>query len=520
MMRISRRGVLGTLVLVLTGVGDAESEPLSPSEKFRAAVTLEGVRDHQRALQAIADESGGNRAAGTVGYDRSVEYVAAALTRAGYAVTRQPFEFPFFEELTPPRLAQVAPASVSYPPNDPAGVFTLTYSPSGNVAGRVQGVDLVIPAAPEPNTSTSGCEPEDFASFVPGNVALVQRGTCAFSVKAENAEAAGASAVLVFNEGQPERSEAFGATLVDPSLTIPVVMISYSAGVELAGSTAADVELAVDTRSEFRSTENVLADSRCGAPAHTVVVGAHLDSVPEGPGINDNGSGSAVVLEIAEQLAKLPCQGPHAAVQSRVRFAFWGAEELGLLGAEHYVSSLPAEQLAEIALNLNFDMLGSPNFVRFVYDGDGSDTELVGPPGSEQIEAFFLDHFAALGLPAAPTAFDGRSDYGPFIERGIPAGGLFSGAEALKTEAEAALFGGTAGLAHDPCYHQACDTVDNVSEPILDELADAAAAAVLSFASKAVPIAPVPLEMAASVALRAGSGGGARFDRHGPELLR
>ncbi|MET0410495.1 MAG: M28 family peptidase, partial [Polyangiaceae bacterium] len=126
----------------------------------------------------------------------------------------------------------------------------------------------------------------------------------------------------------------------------------------------------------------------------------------------------------------------------------------------------------------------------------------VGPPGSEQIEGFFLDHFASLGLPTAPTAFDGRSDYGPFIERGIPAGGLFSGAEELKTESEAALFGGTAGLALDPCYHQACDGIDNVSEPILDQFADAAAAAVLGFASKAVPITPAPLEIARSVALR------------------
>ena len=130
---------------------------------------------------------------------------------------------------------------------------------------------------------------------------------------------------------------------------------------------------------------------------------------------------------------------------NRVRFAFWGAEEWGLLGSKHYVDQLTSEELSKIVLNLNYDMLGSPNPVSFVYDGDGSETGPVGPPGSAEIEGVFLDYFRAQNLPTRPTAFDGRSDYGPFIDKGIPAGGLFSGAEGVKTPAQAAVFGGTAG---------------------------------------------------------------------------
>ena len=164
------------------------------------------------------------------------------------------------------------------------------------------------------------------------------------------------------------------------------------------------------------------------------------------------------------------------------RFAFWGAEELNLLGSEHYVDTLSNEDLLDIKANLNFDMLGSPNYVRFVYDGDGSDTATAGPPGSAQIEDLFNDYFASQGLATEPTAFDGRSDYGPFIAVGIPAGGLFSGAEGEKTEEQADIYGGTAGAPYDPCYHQACDTTNNLNTKALFELGDAAAHATMTLA--------------------------------------
>jgi Zn-dependent M28 family amino/carboxypeptidase len=197
--------------------------------------------------------------------------------------------------------------------------------------------------------------------------------------------------------------------------------------------------------------------------------------VLEGPGINDNGSGSATILETAIQMAKIDKKP-----QQQVRFAFWGAEEEGLLGSEYYVNSLSDAELTTIYANLNFDMLGSPNYVRFVYDGDGSDDPdgLSGPPGSAQIESIFTDYFSDRGLETSPTAFDGRSDYGPFIAAGIPAGGLFSGAEGEKTPEEAAVYGGTAGAPYDPCYHEACDTITNLSTAALNELGDGVAHAV------------------------------------------
>jgi Zn-dependent M28 family amino/carboxypeptidase len=161
---------------------------------------------------------------------------------------------------------------------------------------------------------------------------------------------------------------------------------------------------------------------------------------------------------------------------------WYGAEESGLLGSEFYVAGLSKRQIKDIAVMLNFDMVGSPNYVRFVYDGDGSGTGTVGPNGSDVVEDVFDDYFASMDVPTEPTAFDGRSDYGPFIAVGIPAGGLFTGAEGIKTAEQAAVYGGTAGIAYDPCYHQACDTFANRSDTALDEMSDAAAHAVLTFA--------------------------------------
>ena len=198
----------------------------------------------------------------------------------------------------------------------------------------------------------------------------------------------------------------------------------------------------------------MIAETRDGDPDNVIVVGAHLDSVGVGPGINDNGSGSAGILEIAEQMRKVK-------PRNKVRFIWFGAEEHGLLGSEAYVDSLPQSERDKIAAMLNFDMIGSPNFVRFVYDGDLSDSEPPeggAPPASADIEQLFLDYFESQGLATEPTAFDGRSDYGPFIFAGIPAGGLFTGAEGIKTAEEAAIYGGTAGAPYDPCYHLGCDT--------------------------------------------------------------
>ncbi|MBC7182753.1 MAG: M20/M25/M40 family metallo-hydrolase, partial [Marinobacter sp.] len=390
---------------------------------LREAVTLDGVRSHQAAFQAAADANGGTREASSPGYQASVDYVVEQMTAAGYEVTIQDFNYPFFEENVAATLEQLAPIPTVYEYFGPMGFATMTYSGSGDVTAVAEGVDLVLPPAPEANTSTSGCEATDFSGFTAGNIAILQRGSCSFSVKAQNAADAGASGVVIFNEGQPGRTENFLGTLGEPGISVPVVGAAFDVGVELAAG-GVEARLVVDANSEIRTTSNVIANSPEGRDDRVVVVGAHLDSVAEGPGIQDNGSGSAAILETAIQMAN-----QQITPRNQVRFAWWGAEEAGLLGAQHYVDNLSAREIKDIALNLNFDMIGSPNFVRFVYDGDGSDTPVAGPNGSKTIESVFLEYFAGVSLPVEPTAFDGRSDYGPFIEVGIPAGGLFTGAE-------------------------------------------------------------------------------------------
>jgi len=198
--------------------------------------------------------------------------------------------------------------------------------------------------------------------------------------------------------------------------------------------------------------------------------------VSAGPGINDNGSGSAAILEVAEQMKKV---NP----TNTVRFAWWGAEESGLVGSDFYVNSLSQADRDKIALYLNFDMVGSPNYVRFVYDGSG-DIGPVGPAGSAAIEDLFNGFYEARGLAFEPTPFDGRSDYGPFIDPavGIPAGGLFTGAEGIKTLAQRDVYGGVAGQQYDPCYHAVCDTFSNNSNEVLDLNSDAIAFATLTYA--------------------------------------
>jgi len=488
------RSFLILAVLLAATVPTVLADNGTDSSTLRDAVTLGGVRAHQQAFQAIANANGGTRVAGSSGYDLSAEYVFDLLDVAGYNVSYQPFTFAFFQELSPSTLEQTAPSSETY--TYLVDFFTMEHSGSADVTAAVQAVDLLLPPT---GGSTSGCDgaytevgaggfgnivpdptgPDDFAGFTAGNIALIQRGTCTFALKTTNAQAAGAIGVIIFNEGNtPDREPLFGGTLGGP-FTIPVLTASFAFGVELYDliDDGLVLHMTTNTVTELRDTNNVIAETAGGRSDRVVVVGAHLDSVAEGPGINDNGSGSAVILEIALQMAEMNVQP-----KNQVRFIWFSAEESGLVGSDYYVSQLTNRQIKNIAAMLNFDMVGSPNYVRFVYDGDGSGTGVVGPNGSGVVEDVFLDYFAGEGLANEPTEFSGRSDYGPFIDVGIPAGGLFTGAEEFKTPEQAAIFGGTAGIALDPCYHQACDTYANNSDTVLDQMSDAAAHAVLTFA--------------------------------------
>jgi Zn-dependent M28 family amino/carboxypeptidase len=470
--------LLSALLAMTTVVSPVAADDLSESKGFRKAVTLAGIREHQAALQAIADANGGTRLSGTEGYDESVDYVKAKLEAAGYAVTIWPFTFQLVSDRTPPEFQQISPTPTTYV--NGVDYSTLTYSGSGDNTGALAA------ATGDPR----GCYAADWVGFAPGSIALVQRGTptgfpggaCTFRIKATNAVNAGAAAVIVYNNapGAPN------FTLGEPRFTHSVIGVTQALGQSLLaqmGSGTVTVRVKTDTIAEERTTYNVIAETATGDPNNVVVVGAHLDSVSRGPGINDNGSGSATILEIAEQYA---AQGREA--RNKLRFMWFGAEEHGLIGSTRYVNSLPQAELDKIMAMLNFDMVGSPNFVRFVYDGDGSNSSPAGPAGSAHIEDLFVDYFTSQGLVSRPTQFSGRSDYGPFIAKGIPAGGLFTGAEGIKTAEEASIFGGTAGQQYDPCYHLACDTFANNSDMGLDQMSDAAAHVALTLSRTKVDI--------------------------------
>lgn len=448
---LARSSLLATLLAVflaagLAACGGDPNPPPTPdlSSDLREAVGVGGVLDHARRLQAIADEHGGNRAAGTPGYDASADYVADRLREAGYEVRVQSFELPGYAVL---RDADLDISGTSVPATD---FVPMDGSGSGEVEARLRPVDA--------SGATSGCETRDFEVLARGDVALLRRGTCAFRTKAENAEAAGASAALVFNAGE-DGGEVLRGSLGGPGIGIPVVGTSGSFGESLLDrEETQEVRVSVAEGGGDRTT-NVIAQTPKGDAENTVMVGAHLDSVPQGPGINDNGSGSATVLEVALQLARLDAEP-----RNRVRFAFWGAEEVGLVGSRHYVDGLGEEEIGEISAYLNLDMTASPNFVTSVYEGP------------DEVEDVFDSYFGAREIDfETNSALDGRSDHGPFQEEGIPTGGLFSGAGGTKTEEQKEAFGGEAGAPFDACYHRSCDDMGNLNRESLGRFADAAA---------------------------------------------
>lgn len=469
--------------------------------KLLECVTIEGVREHQAAFQAFADANGGTRVSGTPGYDASVAYAVDVFEDAGYNVTVQDFQFQTFIVLSPSVLERVAPLPAETISNN---IFS--YSGSGDVTAPVTA--LVA------GDATPGCEAADFGGFPAGNIALISRGACTFAIKATNAYEAGASGVIIYNNGPGEINGTLGNAF---TLDIPVTAVTQVVGQQLAATPGLEMRLKTDTFRGIATTSNVIAESVGGDPNNVVMVGAHLDSVNAGPGIQDNGTGSAAILEVAEQMSKVK-------PRNKVRFALWGAEESGLVGSTYYVNNLSEAELNQISLYLNFDMIGSPNHVFFVYDGDNSDAVGAGPgpDGSAQIEALFEGYYTSQGLPYKGTDFSGRSDYGPFIAVGIPSGGLFTGAEGIKTAEEEMLWGGTAGLAYDPCYHQACDTYDNVNLFALDKNADAVAYSTLQYAMNTSAINSVsgkgnfshPTEGGDGGS--GGSGGGLHDDEHAP----
>ncbi|MFD6080028.1 M28 family metallopeptidase [Streptomyces hydrogenans] len=493
--------------LVLASPATAVKDPAAAPARDAAKLAKKLVREttgkdafkHLQKFQAIADSAGGHRAAGSLGHDASAAYVYTTLKKAGYNVSYQKFDFVYTETL-----AEKASVLGSAP--RALDIRAMTYTKSTPVGG----LTAALAAVPVDADGTTGCEPGDFASGTfTGKIALIKRGGCTFAAKQENAAAAGAVGAIVYNNTAGLLSGTLGAA---DAGKIPTAGLSQAEGEQLAADLAKGaVNLSFEVRqlNEKRSTNNVIAETKGGNAANTVMLGAHLDSVTAGPGINDNGSGSAGILQTALELAKSKDK-----VRNKVRFAWWSAEENGLLGSEHYVANLSELDRKEIKLYLNFDMIASPNYGLFVYDGDDSDATGAGagPEGSTQLERDITDFLDEQGLPHEGTDFTGRSDYGPFIEVGIPSGGTFTGAEGIKTPAQAAKFGGEAGVAYDVNYHAAGDDITNVNREAFDANIDVIANAVGTYAhdisSLRKPVVSVPTTG------DAGSGGGLHDDHH------
>ncbi|RWA18432.1 hypothetical protein MBRU_04240 [Mycolicibacterium brumae DSM 44177] len=455
---------------------DAEPEAPTPlAGELATKVTTDAMWVHLEALSRIAKANRGNRADGTPGGEASVEYVVNTLRDKGFEVSTPEFSRVETVDVGDPSLTvsgmvyQVDQASLLLP------------TPKGGLTGTV--VQPVKPA---------GCAAADYRKVPKGAIAVVDDTGCSVGEKAAAASEARATAVLVVSDGGSNGSPKglFGRNYYE-GLPIPVAVIGSSAGAA-ARKSQKPVKLVLDGKSVKHTSQNVLAQTKTGSTENVVLVGAHLDSVTAGPGMNDNGSGVAAVLETALAL------GPEPAVNNAVRFAFWGAEERQAAGSIDYVYGLDRDALNDIALYLNFDMVGSPNAGYFTYDGDLSgpadanpDPDTV-PYGSAGIERTLAGYLNLAGKRPADSGLNQRSDHRVFLNFGVPVGGITTGADELKTKTQARLWGGKAGQAFDPNYHKKTDTLEQVNRDAMAITGPAVAFAVATYAYSIEGVNGVP----------------------------
>jgi Zn-dependent M28 family amino/carboxypeptidase len=425
--------------------------------KLLPCITTADLWHHMQAFQRIADDNPGpdgmpSRNSGEPGYKASVHYVARSMKAAGYDVTIQTYKFFYFAYTGLPEFSEVSPTAHTYAlsaewnPGQSTGSTTAPVQPAGGI---------VIPPTPT-STSSSGCSPADFTGFTPGRIALIQRGACNFGVKVQNAQAAGASGVIIFNEGNPGRTDVVNGSLTDAAgdrivPTIPVAFTSFGIGDTLyqqatQGGTAPVMTLDIKAVVNPNALDyNVIADSKGGANNHVVVVDAHLDAI-YGAGMLDNASGSAAILDIAQQMKNVT-------PRNKLRFIWFGGEELGLLGSSYYIDALSPTDLRHIKYDLDADVLATPNYVVGVLDPAAPDffgrtvtsrfpKRVYQPSKVARNQA--VDYFNSIGKRHeffSPTGTDAFN----FNAAGIPASGLLTGQDCCKTQHEVDLFGGYTG---------------------------------------------------------------------------
>lgn len=468
-----------------------------PETRYASAIDVSEVLKHLDALQNIATATNGNRAVNTTGFNRTLDYITDYLAEnTNFIVSKRFFSRGNFKLLRNPTLVSVTNGIVkthTYSTNLAlAEFYHVQYSTSVSLSNNVPFVAI-------PNL---GCSEADWNAAQPSvanRVAIVKRGDCTFEEKARLATQFKVAALLIYNDGRASDGTRPISINLGASNRVPALFLSYNLGQTLVTavndpSRTVNVGLTIAT-APLDSVGNICADTPTGDPTQTILIGSHSDSVTAGPGINDNGSGSAGNLALAAALSRLMQTEGYTPYAYRVRFCWWGAEELGLLGSSFHASeakksTVVGERIADYLVNINLDMIGSPNFIFGIYDGKTAPTSTpaAAKPGSNKMTALFQDWFTKNSLPFDYTKFDGRSDYGPFLAAGVAAGGLFSGADGAKTTEqrnryEAMLgpgLGGTSGIRLDICYHKACDKTTNINKFALEKMVKASAYAIES----------------------------------------
>ena len=504
---------IATLVKVDTRIHSVDSIETKPTINTKTlsrslgsvlaeSIRIDEVMSYLNELQRIANASNNTRAINTVGFNKTLDFIFNYLTaNTNYKVNRQYFFVRDFALVSDPIFSSTIDGvtkTYNYSTDHSvADFYHVKYSTSINQ--RTNAELSVIPNV--------GCTDADWQNAKPsphGRIVLVKRGICLFRDKSILAEKYKAAAVLLYNDGaSPDRVAPIEISLAQNN-SIPALFLSFTVGQALAtaaqdSSKNARVQLVINTKNlpDF-PVGNICADTPTGNVTQTIVIGSHSDSVPAGPGINDNGSGSAANLALAVALARLFRTPTYPKYKYRVRFCWWGAEEVGLLGSDYHVaqakiSTVVGERLSDYLINLNYDMLGSPNYFFGIYDGRTAknDTPAQALPGSNKITDLYKEWFIQQNLPWDYTDFSGRSDYGPFLAEGIVAGGLFSGADDTKTKEQRDRYdqilgqglGGIPEIIHDPCYHKACDSIQNINVQGYEKMIQAAAYA-LEFLGK------------------------------------
>jgi hypothetical protein len=466
-------------------------------KKLVSCVQTNDLWAHMQAFWQIAQDNPGpdghpSRNSGEPGYRASVDYVADLMRQAGYNVTIQPYTFDYFAYQGVPSMSEVTPVAHDY-------TLVTDWNPGrslGSANAPIQPVGVVIPS---PGGSTSGCDPSDFtnANFTAGNIALIQRGTCTFSQKIANAQAAGASGVIIFNEGNtPERSGVFNGSLSSVP-TIPVAFTSFDIGNDLYQQYLAGTPPVMNLKVQGiedpnRLDWNVIADSKGGDPHHVLVVDAHLDAI-YGAGMLDNASGSATILDIAQMMKNV---NP----LNKVRFIWFGGEELGEFGSMHYVNNLTPAQLADTRYDLDADVTATPNYSLGILDPAAVD--LFGRTVSKQFPPQvygpslvardqMVDYYNSVGknhIFFSPVGTDAEQ----FNLAGVPASGVLTGQDCCKTQQEVDLFGGFTGnyegnvpSTDGGCVDNPfrwCDNLDNNDKSVLTLVSKDFASSVIQMA--------------------------------------